>query len=84
VSTSNLAQILIYALAVVSLAVVAVRAGRMSRSQGYRFGHDVIVRCRGGHLFVTTWIPMMSFKAIRIGLVRIQHCRWATMSPPCS
>jgi hypothetical protein len=74
VSTSTLAQILIYALAVVILAVVAVRVGRMSRVQGYRFGHDVIVRCRDGHLFTTTWIPMMSFKAIRFGLVRMQHC----------
>ncbi|HEY7271842.1 MAG TPA: hypothetical protein VH502_03835 [Actinoplanes sp.] len=73
-STSTLAQILIYALAVVILAVVATRAARMSRSQGYRFGRDVIVRCRDGHLFTTTWLPMMSFKAIRIGLVRIQHC----------
>jgi hypothetical protein len=74
VSTSTKAQILIYALAVVILAVVAVRVGRMSRLQGYRFGRDVIVRCRDGHLFMTTWIPMMSFKAVRIGLVRIQHC----------
>jgi hypothetical protein len=46
----------------------------MSRLQGYRFGPDVIVRCRDGHLFMTTWIPMMSVKAIRFGLVRIQHC----------
>jgi hypothetical protein len=74
VSASTLVQILIYALAVVILAVVAVKAGRMSRLQGYRFGRDVIVRCREGHLFMTTWIPMMSFKAIRVGLVRIQLC----------
>jgi hypothetical protein len=74
VSTSTQAQVLIYALAVVILAVVAARVGRMSRLQGYRFGRDVIVRCRDGHLFMTTWIPMMSFKAVRIGLVRIQHC----------
>ncbi|HKN96738.1 MAG TPA: hypothetical protein VJX10_06455 [Pseudonocardiaceae bacterium] len=73
-STSTPAQILIYVLAVVILAVVAVRAARMSRSRGYRFGRDVIVRCRDGHLFTTTWVPMMSFKAVRIGLVRIQHC----------
>ena len=73
-STSTLAQVLIYTLAVVILAVVAARVARMSRLQGYRFGRDVIVRCRDGHLFVTTWLPMMSFKAIRIGLVRIQHC----------
>jgi hypothetical protein len=74
VSTSTLAQVLIYTLAVVILAVVAAKVARMSRAQGYRFGHDVIVRCRDGHLFMTTWIPMMSLKAIRIGLVRIQHC----------
>jgi hypothetical protein len=74
VSTSTLAQILIYVLAVVILAVVAARVARMSRSQGYRFGRDVIVRCRDGHLFMTTWVPMMSVKAIRIGLVRIQRC----------
>ena len=73
-STSDLAQILIYTLAVVILAVVAAKVVRVSRAQGYRFGHDVIVRCRDGHLFMTTWIPMMSLKAIRIGLVRIQHC----------
>jgi hypothetical protein len=74
VSTSTLAQVVIYALAVVILAVVAFRVARMSRLQGYRFGRDVIVRCRDGHLFMTTWLPMMSVKAIRIGLVRIQHC----------
>jgi len=74
VSTSTLAQVLIYTLAVVILAVVAAKVARMSRAQGYRFGHDVIVRCRDGHLFMTTWIPMMSLKAIRLGLVRIQRC----------
>lgn len=71
---STLTQILIYALAVVILAVVAIRVGRMSRRRGYRYGRDVIVRCRDGHLFMTTWIPMVSFKAIRFGLVRYQHC----------
>jgi hypothetical protein len=53
---------------------IVVRAGRLSRAQGYRFGRDVIVRCRDGHLFMTTWIPMMSIKAIRLGLVRMQRC----------
>ena len=73
-SRSILTQALIYVLAVVILAAVAAKVARVSRSQGYRFGQDVIVRCREGHLFMTTWIPMMSVKAIRIGLVRIQHC----------
>jgi hypothetical protein len=71
---SDLTQILIYALVLVIFAVIAVRVGRMSRAQGYRFGRDVIVRCQDGHLFMTTWIPMMSFKAIRLGLLRMQYC----------
>ncbi|WP_327002932.1 hypothetical protein OHA72_48905 [Dactylosporangium sp. NBC_01737] len=71
---SALTQVLIYVLAVVIVAVVAVRVRRMSQAQGYRFGRDVIVRCRDGHLFMTTWIPMVSFKAIRLGLVRVQRC----------
>ena len=71
---SDLTQILIYALALVIIVVVAVRVGRMSQVRGYRFGRDVVVRCRDGHLFMTTWIPMVSFKAIRLGLVRMQHC----------
>jgi hypothetical protein len=71
---TTLAQILTYALALAIFGVVAFRVGRMSRLQGYRFGRDVIVRCRDGHLFLTTWIPGASFKAIRLGLVRIQYC----------
>ena len=71
---SALTQLLIYLLALVIVVVVAVRARRVSQVQGYRFGRDVIVRCRDGHLFVTTWIPMVSFKAIRFGLVRVQYC----------
>ena len=71
---SDLTQILIYTLALVIFAAVALRVGRMSRAQGYRFGRDVIVRCRDGHLFLTTWVPMMSFKAVRLGLVRMQYC----------
>ncbi|GAA3239728.1 hypothetical protein ACFO1B_09270 [Dactylosporangium siamense] len=71
---SPLTQFLIYLLALVILGAVVVRVRRTSRQQGYRFGRDVIVRCRDGHLFMTTWIPMVSFKAIRLGLVRVQRC----------
>jgi hypothetical protein len=42
--------------------------------QGYSFGRNVVVRCRRGHLFSTTWIPGGSLKAIRLGLWRIQWC----------
>ena len=71
---TTLTQILIYAGALVIFAVVALRAARMSRQRGYRFGRDVFVRCRDGHLFTTTWIPMVSVKAIRLGLERYQYC----------
>ncbi len=68
---STLTQVLIYALALVTLAVVAFTFRRNSQLQGYRFGRDVIVRCRDGHLFMTTWIPGASLKAIRLGLARV-------------
>ena len=71
---SDLTQILIYGLVLVIVAVIAIRVGRLSRAQGYRYGRDVVVRCRDGHLFMTTWIPGASFKAIRLGLVRMQYC----------
>ncbi|MEV4512612.1 hypothetical protein AB0K00_27035 [Dactylosporangium sp. NPDC049525] len=71
---SNLTRILIYLLAVVIVAALALKIRRMSKVQGYRFGRDVIVRCRDGHLFMTTWIPAVSFKAIRLGLLRFQYC----------
>ena len=71
---STTTQILIYASALAIVAAVVFRVGRMSRLRGYRFGRDVIVRCRDGHLFMTTWIPGASFKAIRLGLVRMQYC----------
>jgi len=35
---------------------------------------ETIVRCREGHLFTTVWIPFVSFKAIRLGIMRIQRC----------
>ena len=33
-----------------------------------------IVRCSAGHLFTTIWVPMMSFKAARLGNARYQRC----------
>jgi hypothetical protein len=35
---------------------------------------DVIVRCSQGHLFETIWIPLVSFKAVRLGTRRLQRC----------
>jgi hypothetical protein len=42
--------------------------------QGYRFGRNVTVRCRRGHLFSTVWIPGASVKALRLGYWRVQWC----------
>lgn len=33
-----------------------------------------IARCSEGHLFSTIWIPLVSFKAIRMGSDRWQKC----------
>jgi hypothetical protein len=32
------------------------------------------VRCRDGHVFTTVWVPGLSFKAIRLGPLRLQWC----------
>jgi hypothetical protein len=37
-------------------------------------GPVLIVRCMRGALFETVWIPLVSFKAIRLGPLRIQRC----------
>jgi hypothetical protein len=42
--------------------------------RGYRFGLNVPVRCRAGHLFTTVWIPGASVKSLRLGPWRAQWC----------
>jgi hypothetical protein len=37
-------------------------------------GAEIVVRCREGHLFTTTWIPGVSVKAVRLGPIRYQRC----------
>ncbi|MGO9488978.1 MAG: hypothetical protein ACLQBB_08140 [Solirubrobacteraceae bacterium] len=55
------------------------------RLRGYRFGGNVVVRCRKGHLFMTIWIPSVSIKSLRLGWWRLQHCpvgrHWSIVSP---
>jgi hypothetical protein len=61
--------------AMFAVVVVAYAVGTIiARRQGYSFGRNVVVRCRKGHLFATTFIPGGSLKAIRLGLWRIQWC----------
>ncbi len=76
-------------IAVVAVAVGAYVFGRSSRGRrlGRRVGDlgEVVVRCRSGHLFTTIWIPGASFKAIRLGVLRFQHCpvgrHWSLVAP---
>ncbi len=53
--------------------------------RGYRFGGNVVVRCRQDHLFTTIWIPGASVKALRLGPWRFQRCpvgnHWSIVTP---
>jgi hypothetical protein len=56
------------------------------RRRGYSgFGGNTIVRCREGHVFTTIWVPGVSLKAVRLGLVRVQRCpvgkHWTIVKP---
>jgi hypothetical protein len=63
-------RIVVFAVVALAYAVGTI----IARQQGYSFGRNVVVRCRQGHLFTTTWIPGGSLKAVRLGLWRIQWC----------
>lgn len=60
-------------------------ASAMDRRRGYSVGGSTIVRCSAGHLFTTIWVPLASFKAIRLGRTRFQRCpvgqHWALVTP---
>jgi hypothetical protein len=57
----------------------------VARRRGFLWGADTVVRCRGGHLFTTLWIPGVSFKALRLGWWRLQRCpvgnHWSLVTP---
>jgi hypothetical protein len=50
-----------------------------------RLGGNVVVRCRGGHLYTTVWIPGASVKSLRFGFWRFQRCpvgrHWSIVTP---
>ena len=54
-------------------------------TRGYGLGGNVTVRCRGGHVFTTLWIPALSVKSLRLGWWRIQRCpvgkHWTLVTP---
>ena len=69
-----------------AVVVLALLAGTLiARRRGYKIGASVVVRCRQGHLFTTTWIPGLSFKAVRLGWARLQKCpvaqHWTLVTP---
>ncbi|MBV9089122.1 MAG: hypothetical protein JO044_04330 [Mycobacteriaceae bacterium] len=66
-------------------AAVIVGATLIARRLGYKVGGDTVVRCRQGHLFTTLWIPGVKFKAIDLGIARLQRCpvgqHWSLVIP---
>jgi hypothetical protein len=59
--------------AVMAAGAIALETAYMKKN-GYPVGMKTVVRCRAGHLFTTIWIPGASFKAVRLGAVRLQYC----------
>jgi hypothetical protein len=47
--------------------------------------NDVVVQCAQGHFFTTIWIAGASFKSVRLGWRRYQHCpvgkHWNVVTP---
>ncbi len=58
----------------VQLVLVVRRTAKQGGTGGYRPAGQIVVRCRDGHLFTTIWVPLASFKAIKLGPVRFQYC----------
>src|SRR5271170_133055 len=69
----------IIAVVVIIKVVVSRRSGRPA------LGGKIVVRCSKGHLFRTSWSPLGSFTAIRLGPARFQHCpvgdHWSLVRP---
>jgi hypothetical protein len=63
----------------------ALEAFFLLRRSGKLIGFRTIVRCHRGHLFTTTWIPGVSFMALRLGPWRAQRCpvgkHWSIVRP---
>jgi hypothetical protein len=70
--------------ALVSVDACSCRARPMhdggAKTIAHNFPMATIVRCSRGALFETIWVPLVSFKAIRLGSKRLQRCpvhaRW--------
>jgi hypothetical protein len=66
-------------------AVVLIKVVAAKLSGRPALGGRIVVRCRRGHLFETTWSPLGSFTSIRLGPARFQHCpvgdHWSLVRP---
>lgn len=62
------------ALVIVIVLLVLVAGTLLARRRGYKVPGEIVVRCMQGHYYTSVWIPGGSFKAIRLGFVRFQHC----------
>jgi hypothetical protein len=68
-----------------ALALALVGGTIVMRRRGYGVGANTVVRCHGGHLFTTIWIPAASVKSLRLGWWRFQRCpvgrHWTLVHP---
>lgn len=71
-------------IAIVAGGIVVLRVAMRVAGYGTLAG-NTIVRCRQGHLFTTVWVPLASFKAVRLGPWRYQFCpvgrHWSLVRP---
>jgi hypothetical protein len=70
----------------IAFAVVATAAeAAFLRMRTGKFAGKVVVRCRSGHEFTTTWIPGFSLTSLRLGPWRVQRCpvgrHWSIVTP---
>lgn len=72
------------ALVAAGLATVVAEAVVLRVRTGRWAGH-VAVRCRGGHVFRTLWIPGVSLTSLRLGWWRLHRCpvghHWSLVTP---
>jgi hypothetical protein len=72
-------------IAVVAVLLVLVEAVVVARRRGRLLCARTLVRCLGGHVFTTLWIPGASVKSVRLGWWRFQRCpvgrHWTLVTP---
>ena len=74
------------AIALPIIAAVVILRAVFSKARGRpALAGKIVVRCSKGHVFPTTWSPLGSFTAIRLGAARFQRCpvgnHWALVKP---